>query len=697
MNFLAPAFLTGLAALAIPVLLHLVNRERKEVVEFPSLMFLQRIPYRSVRRQKLRHILLLALRCLAIAIVVAAFARPFLTGRAVAAAPVGGAREVVVLLDRSYSMGYGDRWDRARAAVRRVADGLTPADRATIIVFAHEAQVVTEPTADRARIDAAMRLVSLSAEDTRYGPPLELAERILRGSDLPRRQVVLVSDFQKLGWARPAELSFPSGTAFDVADVGGEETADVAVSRVTTSVASEGGEGRPWATVGARLTNTGSAARTVGATLELNGRVVESRRVAVPASGAAQVSFAAAAVPRGDSRGIVRVDADALPQNDAFRFVLSPSQALSVLLLQPASPRANHALYLSRALALGQRPTFRVDVKSVAAATARDLDGRSLVVLGDVELPGGTLGARLRDFVRAGGGLLVAPGTAAGTVDAEWRGLLPAAIGAAVDRTGEAGGTLGWVDYSHPVFEMFDAPRSGDFSSARFYRYRRLTARGDSGVIARFDDGTPALVERQVGEGRIVVWGSTLDSYWTDLPLQALWVPLAHELARHAGRYADARAWFTAGEMLDLSRHAELMPRAARGAEGGAAPAIAVESPAGAVQRLETGGDAGRPVIALGQQGFYEIREAGAAKGSGRFVAVNVDPAEADLTRIEPRELVAAVTNGRGTVGDAGAAVAESSEDRERGQTLWWYLLAGALVLLATETVVSNRLSRVTR
>src|SRR5436309_5160615 len=134
-NFLAPAFLAGLAAVAVPVLIHLINRERKVVVEFPSLMFLQRIPYRSVRRQKIRHILLLLLRCFAVAVVVAAFARPFFERRQVLAA-TGGARELVVLLDRSSSMGYGDRWNRARDAARKAFAGLSSADRGTLVLFA---------------------------------------------------------------------------------------------------------------------------------------------------------------------------------------------------------------------------------------------------------------------------------------------------------------------------------------------------------------------------------------------------------------------------------------------------------------------------------------------------------------------------------------------------------------------------------
>src|SRR5918911_3420223 len=87
-SFLTPAFLAGLAALAVPIIVHLIHRERRETIAFPSLMFLRKIPYRSVRRQKLRHLLLLALRCLAIAIIVAAFARPFLQ-RQLAAAPTG--------------------------------------------------------------------------------------------------------------------------------------------------------------------------------------------------------------------------------------------------------------------------------------------------------------------------------------------------------------------------------------------------------------------------------------------------------------------------------------------------------------------------------------------------------------------------------------------------------------------------------
>src|SRR5262245_55801480 len=119
MSFLTPLFLLGAAAIAIPIVVHLIQRERKHVITFLSLMFVQRIPYQSVRRRRIRHWYLLLMRIAAIILIALAFARPFLPEKAAAAvAAIGGNRELVILLDRSASMGYEDRWARAQAAAR---------------------------------------------------------------------------------------------------------------------------------------------------------------------------------------------------------------------------------------------------------------------------------------------------------------------------------------------------------------------------------------------------------------------------------------------------------------------------------------------------------------------------------------------------------------------------------------------------
>ena len=709
MSFLTPLFLGGLAALAVPVIVHLINRERREVVEFPSLMFLQRIPYRSVRRQKLRHVLLLVMRCLALAILVAAFARPFVPRPAATRAASSGARELVVLIDRSYSMGAGDHWTRAQDAARRSVASLGPTDRATIVAFDDEAAALTTPSRDRTALNATIVALTPGAEGTRYAPALKLAAQILSGSNLPRREVVLVSDFQRLGWTTHDEIALPRGTSLTTVDVAAGDTAiaDAAVASVTVQ-RTEGQRDR--ATVAARLTNTGAAPlENVEATLELNGRIAETKRATIPAHSAAQVRFAPTAIPSGTTAGVVRlaggnVTSNRLAADDRYYFTIASDAGVSVLVIEPSSSRANQSLYLTRALDIGDRPSFRVDVRKTGGVTAADLEGRSLVILDEVPPPSGDAGARLRDFVNDGGGVLIVAGDA--LADNAWGGpwtaLLPGTIGSIVDRSGDAGGTLAWIDYDHPVFDLFNAPHSGDFATARFLRYRRITMRSDSAarggrsaapdstsgshVLARFDDGSAALAERRVGRGKVMVWASTLDNYWNDLPLQPVFLPFVHQVAKYAGRYSGARPWFTAGEVLDLSRHDELVPSGAR-----KTGALVVESPSGAKTRLVS---ANEGLVPLHEQGFYEIRPEGAARGMGQRLAVNLDPAEANLARIDAQELKASVlASGTGVAG-AATSDAPNPEDTERRQTIWWYLLALAGVLFATETLMSNRLSR---
>ena len=691
MNFLAPAFLAGLAAIAVPVIIHLIHRERRVVVEFPSLMFLQRIPYRSVRRQKLRHILLLVLRCAALALLVSAFARPFLD-RHRPAITTTGARDVVILLDRSASMAYADRWAKARAAARKVIGGLAPGDRATLVLFASDASVTSEPMATPERIDAAINAATLSAEGTRYAPALKLASQIVAASTLPRREVVLISDFQKAGWANHNEIVLPKGTVVTPVDLGGPSP-DVALTQVTTDRDSSGD--RDHVIVAARLVNTASAPRTVTATLAVGGRDVDTRRVTVAASGAAQAAFGSIAVPAGATRATIRITADSLALDDVLNFTIAPDEAVPVLVVEPASPRANQSLFISRALTIGDRPTFNVDVKSVGTLTPRDFDDRALVILDEVAPPGGEVGTRLRTLLDAGGGVVVVPGELRTEAwPAQWRNILPATVGQVVDRTGDAGGTLSSVDYSHPIFELFNAPRSGDFSTARFLRYRALTPQPGANVPARFDDGAPALVEHTVGSGKLVLWASSLDNNWTNLPLQPVFLPFVHQLGKHVGRYADPRTSYAAGEVLDLSRHGELTAPFIAGRANDTTTELVLQAPSGARERVTATGP--NHLITLREQGFYEIRGRDTPVGGGRPIAVNVDPSEVDLSHFDPRDLVLAVTTPTGEHQLSSDANTATPQEQERRQHVWWYLLLLALFMMGVETMFSNRLSRAT-
>ena len=689
-SFLAPAFLVGLAALAVPVLVHLIHRERKEVVAFPSLMFLHQIPFKSVRRQKIRHWLLFALRCLALALLVVAFARPFLQARGTQTIAAGtGAREVVILVDRSYSMGYGDRWRRALEAARGTINGLGSDDRATVVFFADRAQAVTEATSDRAQLLAAVSDARPGSGRTRYAPALRLAQQIAANSELPRREVVLITDFQKVAWDGSEEISLPAGTTLTRVNLAGGDVSNLTVTGV--ELHRDLSEGRERVTATARLAARGGTAfKDAPVTLTVNGRALETRKVTVEPNAAATVTFAPIALPDGSSRGTVHTGGDALPVDNSFHFVLSRGQALSVLVVEPPDARASASLYLTRALAIGDQPPFRVQRKRSGDLRGADLEGRSLVILHDAPFPQGEMGRRLRAFVERGGGLLVALGERSSARG--WSGgtdLLPAEVGSLVDRTADRGGLLGYLDRDHPALSLFGAPRSGDFSGARFFRYRTLTPAAGVSVLARFDDGAVAMAEREVGAGRVVIWASTFDNVWNDLPVQPVFLPLVQQLAKYTAGYTPERASLTVGEALDAGetsvRHAGGTPRAP-------APELVATAPSG--ERTRLGGNS-TPVLELSEQGFYEVRPA-SGPGSPRVVAVNLDVTESDLSAMDPEEL--AVSVGGITSAATVAREAEATlEERERRQALWWFLLATALLLLAAETVISNRLSRAAR
>jgi hypothetical protein len=694
LQFLVPAFLAGLAVLAVPVILHLTRRQRSRVVEFPSLMFLERIPYRSMRRRKIRHWLLLLVRASALVLLVAAFARPLFTDVDLAAGTVLGPREVVILLDRSYSMSHGDRWNAAIAAATEVATGLQPVDRASLIFFDEGARAATRSVSEPERLVRALEEVRVGSMGTRYGPALKLVESILADSDLPNQELFIFSDFQRAGWSGETDVRLPAHVRITPVPVGGAD-GDPAPENVTVAdleLRRDLFSGRERVTAAARLTRVGGQEpRDIEVTLSVDGRALESAMATLGAEGAAGVTFEPFTLPGPFTRGEVSVSADGLTPDDARRFAISPGRARSVLVVRGASAGGRSTLYLERALGISRGAGYRVDVRGSGALTA-DLAQRSVVVLSDVPLSG-PAADNLRGFLEAGGGALVVLGESSRVAPAA-AGLLPATVGAPVDRL-EAG-RLGYVDYSHPVLETFAGPDGGDFSRARFYRYRALTPVDSARVLARYDDGQPAMVEGRVGQGRVIVWASSTDNFWNDLVLQPLFLPLLHQTVTYLTGHGPVPEAYVAGDVLDLGdpealglRRTDDLPTGARVED----ERVAL-TPNGETVAIEPGT---RALLDLPEHGFYQVRAPGSEEARPVTVAVNVDIEESDLRAMDPEELVLAVqaapvADEEGQV--AGGASVVRVEDLERRQGFWRFLLIGAFVLLAAETVMSNRLSR---
>ncbi len=684
MSLLAPLFLAGLGFLAIPIIIHLTQRSQTKVTAFPSLMFLRRIPFRTSSRRRIRHPLLFALRCLALVLLVLAFARPF--ARASASTEAGGsARDVVVALDVSHSLGYGDRWERAVAEARSVLDGLVPGDRAALVTFSDRADERVRLTDAVEAVRSALGEARPGPRATRFDPALQLAGRILADSDRPDREVVLISDFQRIGWEEGGRTRLPDGVALTAVDLSEPEVSNLTVADVAFETEREGR-----VRVIARVANMGTdPARDLSVTLALGGRSIGERTADVPPRGTATVAFTGVPLPDRRMRGEVRIARDALEGDDALRFVVTPDEGIDALLLEGSGGRDDRSLFLERALPIGKDPVIRVARRRAAAFERGWLAAAEVVILNDASLSDGGAAA-VGDWVREGGGLIVVlgPRTDAARWPAALGALLGGEAGEVVDRAGRGGSRLAWLDYDHPAFELFATPRSGDFSAARFFRFRRFQPFEGTAVLARFEDGEPALVERTEGEGRVLLWMSTLDRFWNDLALQPVYLPFVHRMVRYVSRYRTPERWLPVGRVAELG--ALLSTHGLDRSDPGGGQEWIVVAPDGDRRSLEIGEEPAW--LEFEQAGFYELRPLG-EDVAALTVAVNTALEESDLTALAPERLALDAAAARSP--EPTAAATGTGDDREISRReLWWPLLILAALVLMTESVLANRWAR---
>ncbi len=660
--FLVPLFLAGLAAVAVPVYLHLRHRETDRAVRFPSLMFLERLPFRTAQRQRITDWPLLLLRAGALALLAAAFARPFFRAET-AAATATRARAVVLLLDRSLSMSHRDVWPAALDSARAVVRQLAPGDRIAVVQFDDEAAVAQPLTDDRAAALAAINSTRPTSRGTRYAAALRAARQVLLGAPEAAGEIVAVTDLQRSGVQGLAGLELPGGLAVRAVAVGTAQRANTAVSAVDVQRRTEGT--RTVLAVQARLINRELAApRRARLTLALNGRQVGTRDVTLEGSGALSVAFDPVAPPAGRLLGVVTLEPDALPGDDTLRFTVPADDDLRLVLWTPADVTSDETLFLRRALAVGRNPVLRVERAPVgpgAVARART------AILWDAVPPAAPW---LTQWVRDGGGLIVVAGrrfAARGGAGS----IAPAVARGLADRLADRGGALGDVRLEHPLFAAFrDAPAA--LGAARFLRYPRLEPGAGADVLARFDDGLPAVIERREGLGRVIVVAAPLDAQAGDFPLQPAYLPLVRRLVLYAAGHEASPLWQPTGDYW-------LLP-------GGAADPV-IATPDGALLRPRA--DTTRAAVALARAGLYALYAGRVAGEPLAVVAANPPPAESDLTPVDARELLIGV---RQTDSAATAAVGpRTAAETERTQGWWRIALGVVAVVLLLETLLANR------
>lgn len=679
MSFLTPLFWLGLAATAVPIIVHLVRRTRAPRIEFPSLMFVRRVPQRTIRRRRIQNLLLLILRCLAFFLLVFAFVRPYFSdGKA---GLDGASKAEVILIDRSFSMRMGDRFARARARAaeliadqsRVTGDGTTQA----IILFDQGYEVVSQLTADRPLLAARLAEIRVGDGATNLDQALQAAESLLRAQPAATRTIHLLTDFQATGRTgggttyrpRPGIQIVP----FDVGEVGGP---NLAISEVT----GVGTIHQPKYTdrLTARISNFGaelvSAAKVE---FRLNDRPIEKREVSLPAGESRTLEFTGFNLTEGPNQASILVEGDRFNLDNRFEFSLQRRARSKALIIESATRATgggrDESLYLRNALTAGENNPFEVEVRTAGTVNPADLKNYRLVVVNDATLSPG-LSATLIKEIENGLCLIVGlgPHTAPASFNASLREGLGVTLGEPAGPRGDYV-TLSETRPDHPLFEPFR--QAGRLPTTRVREYRLVEPGPATAVIARFDNGAPALLESSRGRGRALLITTTLDTGWNDLPLTPYYLPLVRQMTRYLIERESRLAW-TVGETLPIER-----------ATDGRLPDI--DTPAG--KRLPTTSNG---VIGLAEAGLYRLRYADRTE----TIAVNIDRRESDPARLDVASLLASLAGAAQTPTgqtavepNPGTAATEPAAVEAR-QNFWFYLLIAALLLFITEGLMARRI-----
>lgn len=693
MTFLNPLALLGLAAAAIPVLIHLFNFRRPRRVDFSSLAFLKELQRSTMRRVRLQQWLLLALRVLAIVCLVLAFARP--TVQSAWASLLGGRVETstALVLDNSLSMTVRDAQGELLAQARELASAVVEAGQPGDEVFVVPTEAPeAHPGAFRHAGPALDALAEIGPEagGGSLSAALARAFSLLEGAPNLNREVLLFSDLQASTFLDSSAVPAPEGVRLALLPLGGRRIENVALTEVR--VASRVIEaGRP-VQIEATLVNFGEAAlEGYGLSLYLGGERVAQATAELPPGVPQTVRLTATPQATGWLEGEVRIEPDAFEFDNARFFVLHVPETRRVLVVEGTGRRAD---YLALALTLGRAPSrFEVETVAEGALAAQELARFDVVALvGPAALASGVRAA-LERFVREGGGLLVFPPEG----EADDLNALLAALGGG--RYGPLVGALGGerpvahfgrVDLEHPLFEGVLEERDGQrqlespdvFAAAEY-----VPGASDAGTLIALTNERPFLQEVRAGQGAALAFAVAPEEGWSDFPVRGLFVPLLHRAVAYLAAEAEAEEALLVGQPGVL--------RVAGAREG-----LRLVDPEGEVLAPEQRTVPGGVALELGEAarvpGVYDVLQGEPGEGPlVRRVAVNPDPREGDLAALSPEEAARRLEAATGAdvlvLEAAGGLGAARVAEARTGVELWNVFLALALLFLVAELLVAMR------
>ncbi|HML18759.1 MAG TPA: BatA domain-containing protein [Bryobacteraceae bacterium] len=662
MGFFSPWFLAGLAAVGLPVWIHLLKRHKTDPRLFPSLMLFEKREVSSVKHRRLEHLLLFALRAAMVILLALLFANPFIRR---AGAVAQGKRLTVVAVDDSFSMRAGDRLQRAKDEAVSILSKLNPGDQAQVVALAGQVQALTQPVADPAALRAAVAAIQPGDSRASFGELARYTRTLAESVKMPL-EVHLISDLQKS--AMPpgfTDLRLDPSTRLVFHQIG-QAAPNWTVENVNAPARIyDPKKVRVEATIAGF--NAPAAKRTVS--LVLNGKTLQTKTADVPENGRAQVEFLGLDAPYGFSRGEVRIDsADTLPADDRFPFAVERTDPRKVLFLDEGR-RGNAQLFYRSALDASPDAAFQMEALPPEQAANIPLSHYAFVVLSDLGSISPALETALDRYVTAGGSVLIALGPASAAMTKVPLIDEPIQASTYAGREGERFLSVSDIDAGHPALRSVER-----LADVKFYLAVHVNPT-KSQVLARLNDQTPLVLERKIGEGTVLVFTSTFDNVSNDLPLHAAWVPFVQQSAAYLGGSASAQP-----VNVTVDSYIELRSADSKGT------AAEVLGPDGTrLLSLEEAASARN--FAVRKEGFFELK---AANGKRSLLAVHADRRESDLTVIPQESLDLWKATGESDQSGGGASGSAGSADK----TAWPLAPILLLVLLGValaESVVADR------
>jgi hypothetical protein len=690
MSFLTPLFLLGAVAIAGPILFHLIRQAVRERMPFSSLMFLRPTMQRLTRRRKLEHFWLLLLRCLCLLLLATGFARPFFPKNNVLPATANEGRQLVLLVDTSASMKREGLWEKASALAGQYLAETLPADQVAVLTFDRQPRTLvsfaewSSWSADQRAALARQRLAATSPgwTGTQIGLALTTAaEKFTDDSANEKpaslRELVLITDLQegaKLDGLQGHD--WPAGVKVTIERVEAKHHTNAGLGIAGEPSSRAAGDAGPLM----RVTNARDSGRekfSVGWTAENgSGFVDEPMEIYLPAGESR--NFPAPKIPAGRVAAQLRLTGDEDGFDNAAFYAAPEKERLMIacLGLESANDPTKLRYYLERVFPETPRRKVEIISPTVQTAFSAELLNQTLFAV----IPGPLAAeeiAAMRDWlVRGKTALLV-------LTDAQTAPTLSALVGVPTIQITEARGDyalLGEIDFANPLFVPFADPRFSDFTHIHFWKHRRweIPPGTEAHVLAKFDDGSPALAQIPVGSGNLLVLASGWNPADSQLALSSKFPPLMQTMLDWSGGAVPARFQFQTGDAIPSPV-----------SSGGAA--VQWQKPDGKKESLA----AGTPFAETDLPGIYTATFG----DKRRQFAVNLPLDESRTAPMSPDELARL---GVPLQTPAQFAITKTPEvqrhlqraELENQQKIWRWLIVAVLAVILGEIILSGWLAR---